>query len=131
VFPLLERDYVGYNVDMVALFALGSRPAPAERFDSYRRALGRLQSRPFPSGPESSRHLLRFDVEDPVVRECLEVLFDGRGAVEGSGVSSDEDVREISRLVREAEDLLETYSASAASVLRLLIGSMLFARLPV
>ena len=129
--PLLTRDYVDYNVDMVALFALGTRPAPAARFDSYRKALLRLQPRPFPFRPESSRHLLCFDVGDPVARECLELLFDGRGAVEGSGVSPEEDVRQISRRVREAEDLLEAYSGSAAGVLRLLIGSILFARLPV
>ncbi len=129
--PLLKRDYVDYNVDMVVLYALGARPAPAARFDGYRQALLRLRGRPFLFGGDSPGLMLRFHVEDPVARENLGLLFDGRGPADGADISCEREADGITRRVREAEGLLGAYSVSAAAVLRLLIGSILFARLGV
>jgi hypothetical protein len=129
--PLLRRAYVDYNVDMVVLYASGAGPAPGARFNAYRQALLRLKGRPFLFGNESSRHVLRFDVEDPVARENLRLLFDGREPDDWATVSREKDAAGITRLVGEAEALLEAYASSAAAVLRLLIGSILIARLDV
>jgi hypothetical protein len=129
--PLLQRDYVDYNVDMVGLYALGARPEPGARFDDYRLALLRLKGRPFLFGAESPGFLLQFDVENPVARENLALLFDERRPADGADVSCAGEADGITRRVREAEGLLEAYSSSAAGVLKLLIGSILFARLPV
>jgi hypothetical protein len=126
--PLLKRDYIDYNVDMVVLYALGARPVPAARFDGYRQALLRLKGRPFLFGGEAPHLMLRFDVEDPVARENLDLLFDERRPPDGVDTSCTREAEKITSRVREAEGLLEAYSASAAAVLRLLIGSILFAR---
>lgn len=126
---LLARDYVDFNVDMVVLFACGTRPSPGARHDAYRRALIRLRDRPFLFGGEASRFVVRFDVENPVALENLRLLFDGRMPANTTNLSCGGDEERIVRHIREAEDLLEAYDASAASVLRLLIASILVARL--
>jgi hypothetical protein len=129
VLPLLARDYVDFNVDMVALYAFGARPTPGARHDSYRRALIRLRNRPFLYGGEASGFVVRFDVEHPVAFENLGLLFDGRMPADTKGLSCARDEDRIAGHIRQAEKLLGDYSASAASVLRLLIASILVARL--
>lgn len=127
--PLLVRDYVDFNVDMVALYALGARPSPAARHDAYRQALIRLKGRPFLFGGEAPGFVVRFDVENPLALENLGLLFDGRMPADTTKVSCAGDEERIARHIREAEGLLEAYSPSAASVLNLLIASILVARL--
>lgn len=127
--PLLARDYVDFNVDMVVLYALGARPSAGARHDAYRRALIRLRDRPFLFAGENPRFVVRFDVENPVALENLGLLFDGRMPADTTTLSCAHDEARIRGWIREAEELLEAYNGSAAAVLRLLIASILVARL--
>ena len=126
--PLLDARYVGYNADMLALYAHGVRPRPATRRTAYFRALLQLQSHPILFDEESPQFRLQFDLDDPVARDGLFILLDGNRLDYRS--SGPEEADRISAAVRQAERLLYRYSASAYTSLHLVVGSVIVASLP-
>ena len=127
--PLLDARYVGYNADMLALYAHGVRPRPAARRTAYFRALLQLQSHPILFDEESPQFRLQFDLDDPVARDGLFILLDGN-RLDYRVVRARRKPTRISEDVRQAERLLYRYSASAYTSLHLVVGSVIVASLP-
>jgi len=126
--PLLDSRYVGYNADMLALYAHEMRPRPSERRAAYLRALLQLQRQPILFDEHTPHFQLCFDLEEPVTRAGVMLLLDGRSLRADSSCLHEAPI--ITARVREAERLLFSYSRSAFSSLHLLVASILVARFP-
>src|SRR5450432_1397318 len=99
--PLLDSRYVGYNADMLALYAHEARPTPAGRRHAYLTALLQLQSQPIVFNDGSPHLHLHFDLEDPVARGGLLILLHDRGLRENSSCATE--AAPITERVRDAE----------------------------